>query len=69
MRKTENGRSGALDRSETRRDGGYKHNWSFSFSGDSEEKRRHDETFPTAVFIISCFTCCCFSLANKKNCE
>uniref|UniRef100_A0A3Q2WJ22 Uncharacterized protein n=1 Tax=Haplochromis burtoni TaxID=8153 RepID=A0A3Q2WJ22_HAPBU len=25
---------GALDRSETRRDGGYKHNWSFSLSGD-----------------------------------
>ncbi|XP_039981154.1 sentrin-specific protease 6 isoform X2 [Xiphias gladius] len=32
----------ALDRSETRRDGGYKHNWSFSLSGDSEEERRHD---------------------------
>ncbi|XP_076612147.1 sentrin-specific protease 6 isoform X2 [Chaetodon auriga] len=32
----------ALGRSETRRDGGYKHNWSFSLSGDSEEERRHD---------------------------
>lgn len=32
----------ALDRSETRRDGGYKHNWSFSLPGDSEEERRHD---------------------------
>ncbi|XP_040920515.1 sentrin-specific protease 6 isoform X4 [Toxotes jaculatrix] len=32
----------ALDRSETRRDGGYKHNWSFSLSGDSEEERGHD---------------------------
>ncbi|XP_029352518.1 sentrin-specific protease 6 isoform X2 [Echeneis naucrates] len=32
----------ALDRSETRRDGGYKHNWSFSLSDDSEEERRHD---------------------------
>ncbi|XP_005452488.1 sentrin-specific protease 6 isoform X3 [Oreochromis niloticus] len=32
----------ALDRSETRRDGGYKHNWSFSLSGDCEEERRHD---------------------------
>ncbi|XP_071323643.1 sentrin-specific protease 6 isoform X2 [Trachinotus anak] len=32
----------ALDRSESRRDGGYKHNWSFSLSGDSEEERRHD---------------------------
>ncbi|TKS75332.1 Sentrin-specific protease 6 [Collichthys lucidus] len=32
----------ALDRSETRRDGGYKHNWSYSLSGDSEEERRHD---------------------------
>ncbi|XP_068565208.1 sentrin-specific protease 6 isoform X3 [Cebidichthys violaceus] len=33
----------ALDRSETRRDGGYKHNnWSFSLSGDSEEERSHD---------------------------
>ncbi|XP_041661598.1 sentrin-specific protease 6 isoform X2 [Cheilinus undulatus] len=32
----------ALDRSETRRDGGYKHNWSFSHSDDSEEERRHD---------------------------
>ncbi|XP_051264973.1 sentrin-specific protease 6 isoform X2 [Dicentrarchus labrax] len=34
----------ALDRSETRRDGGFKHNWSFSLSGDSEEERRHDES-------------------------
>ncbi|KAM4522810.1 sentrin-specific protease 6 isoform 1-T1 [Odontesthes bonariensis] len=32
----------ALDRSETRRDGGYKHSWSFSLPGDSEEERRHD---------------------------
>ncbi|XP_067339194.1 sentrin-specific protease 6 isoform X2 [Channa argus] len=32
----------ALDRSETRRDGGYKHSWSFSLSDDSEEERRHD---------------------------
>nr|XP_040016639.1 sentrin-specific protease 6 isoform X3 [Gasterosteus aculeatus aculeatus] len=33
----------ALDRSEARRDGGYKHNnWSFSLSGDSEEDRSHD---------------------------
>lgn len=32
----------ALDRSDTRRDGGYKHNWSFSLSGDSEEERSHD---------------------------
>ncbi|XP_034555316.1 sentrin-specific protease 6 isoform X2 [Notolabrus celidotus] len=32
----------ALDRSETRRDGGFKHNWSFSHSDDSEEERRHD---------------------------
>ncbi|XP_028461315.1 sentrin-specific protease 6 isoform X4 [Perca flavescens] len=32
----------ALDRSGTRRDGGYKHNWSFSLSGDSEEERSHD---------------------------
>ncbi|XP_022625980.1 sentrin-specific protease 6 isoform X2 [Seriola dumerili] len=32
----------ALDRSEARRDGGYKHNWSFSLSDDSEEERRHD---------------------------
>ncbi|XP_044025201.1 sentrin-specific protease 6 isoform X2 [Siniperca chuatsi] len=32
----------ALDRSETRRDGEYKHNWSFSLSGGSEEERRHD---------------------------
>ncbi|XP_074471250.1 sentrin-specific protease 6 isoform X2 [Sebastes fasciatus] len=33
----------ALDRSEARRDGGYKHNnWSFSLSGDSEEERSHD---------------------------
>lgn len=34
----------ALDRSETRRDGGYKHSWSFSLSDDSEEERRHDES-------------------------
>lgn len=32
----------ALGRSETRRDGGYKHNWSFSHSGDSEEERIHE---------------------------
>ncbi|XP_059211803.1 sentrin-specific protease 6 isoform X2 [Centropristis striata] len=32
----------ALDRSDTRPDGGYKHNWSFSLSGDSEEERSHD---------------------------
>lgn len=32
----------ALDRSEARRDGGYKNNWSFSLSDDSEEERRHD---------------------------
>ncbi|XP_034436488.1 sentrin-specific protease 6 isoform X3 [Hippoglossus hippoglossus] len=32
----------ALDRSETRRDGGYKHSWSFSLSGDSEEERTHE---------------------------
>ncbi|CAN9507345.1 unnamed protein product [Ophioblennius macclurei] len=32
----------ALDRSETRRDGGYKNNWSFSLSDDSEEERRHE---------------------------
>ncbi|KAM7368263.1 hypothetical protein PAMP_014503 [Pampus punctatissimus] len=37
----------ALDRSETRRDGGYKHNWSFSLSGDSEEERRHDANVVT----------------------
>ncbi|XP_067427840.1 sentrin-specific protease 6 isoform X2 [Thunnus thynnus] len=37
----------ALDRSETRRDGGYKHNWSFSLSGDSEEERRHDASVVT----------------------
>uniref|UniRef100_A0A3Q4BQD8 Uncharacterized protein n=1 Tax=Mola mola TaxID=94237 RepID=A0A3Q4BQD8_MOLML len=35
----------ALGRSETRRDGGYKHNWSFSLSGDSEEESRHDRLF------------------------
>ncbi|XP_029318790.1 sentrin-specific protease 6 isoform X2 [Cottoperca gobio] len=35
----------ALDRSEARRDGGYKHNnWSFSLSGDSEEERIHDSS-------------------------
>ncbi|CAJ1077718.1 sentrin-specific protease 6 isoform X1 [Xyrichtys novacula] len=32
----------ALDRSETRGDGGYKHSWGFSHSDDSEEERRHD---------------------------
>ncbi|XP_035473130.2 sentrin-specific protease 6 [Scophthalmus maximus] len=32
----------ALDRSDTRRDGGYKHNWSFSLPGDSEAETRHD---------------------------
>ncbi|XP_020310528.1 sentrin-specific protease 6 isoform X1 [Oncorhynchus kisutch] len=34
----------ALDRSEARRDGGYKQNWSFSLSEGSEEERRHDCT-------------------------
>ncbi|XP_068424982.1 sentrin-specific protease 6 isoform X2 [Clinocottus analis] len=35
----------ALDRSEARRDGGFRHNnWSFSLSGDSEEGRSHDES-------------------------
>ncbi|KAM4633410.1 sentrin-specific protease 6 isoform 2-T2 [Polymixia lowei] len=37
----------ALDRSETRRDGGYKQNWSFSLSDDSEEERRHDTSVMT----------------------
>ncbi|XP_024912487.1 sentrin-specific protease 6 isoform X2 [Cynoglossus semilaevis] len=32
----------ALNRSESRRDGGYKNSWSFSLSTDSEEQRRHD---------------------------
>ncbi|XP_076129471.1 sentrin-specific protease 6 isoform X1 [Alosa pseudoharengus] len=32
----------ALDRSEAKRDGGYRQNWSFSLSGDCEEQRRHD---------------------------
>uniref|UniRef100_A0A3Q1H2N8 Sentrin-specific protease 6 n=2 Tax=Anabas testudineus TaxID=64144 RepID=A0A3Q1H2N8_ANATE len=38
----------ALDRSETRRDGGYKHSWSFSLSDDSEEERRHDASVVSA---------------------
>ncbi|KAM6954374.1 sentrin-specific protease 6 [Aplochiton taeniatus] len=37
----------ALDRSEARRDGGYKQNWSFSLSDDSEEERRHDTSVVT----------------------
>uniref|UniRef100_A0A3Q1G5H3 Uncharacterized protein n=1 Tax=Acanthochromis polyacanthus TaxID=80966 RepID=A0A3Q1G5H3_9TELE len=49
----------ALDRSETRRDGGYKHNWSFSLSDDSEEERRHD----TAVQIcLLCKTTACMQI-------
>ncbi|XP_069033591.1 LOW QUALITY PROTEIN: sentrin-specific protease 6 [Embiotoca jacksoni] len=32
----------ALERSESRRDGGYKPSWSFSLPGDSEVERRHD---------------------------
>ncbi|XP_065819764.1 sentrin-specific protease 6 isoform X3 [Labrus bergylta] len=32
----------ALDRSGARRDGGFKHSWSFSHSDDSEEERRHE---------------------------
>lgn len=32
----------ALDRSETRRDGGYKNSWKFTLPGDSEEERRHE---------------------------
>ncbi|XP_030626862.1 sentrin-specific protease 6 [Chanos chanos] len=34
----------ALDRSEAKRDGGFKQNWSFSFSDDSGEDRRNDST-------------------------
>ncbi|XP_031692870.1 sentrin-specific protease 6 isoform X1 [Oncorhynchus kisutch] len=34
----------ALDRSQARRDGGYKQNWSFSLSEGSEEQRRHYST-------------------------
>ncbi|XP_074541521.1 sentrin-specific protease 6 isoform X2 [Halichoeres trimaculatus] len=37
----------ALDRSEARRDGGYKNSWSFSHSDDSEEERRHDSSVVT----------------------
>ncbi|KAK5610568.1 hypothetical protein CRENBAI_003080 [Crenichthys baileyi] len=32
----------ALDRSETRRDGGFKHSWSFSLPGDSETEKRQE---------------------------
>ncbi|CAL8312214.1 unnamed protein product [Lota lota] len=32
----------ALDRSENQRDGGFKHSWSYSISGDCEEEKRHD---------------------------
>ncbi|MEQ2316934.1 hypothetical protein AMECASPLE_037531, partial [Ameca splendens] len=31
-----------LDRSETRRDGGFKHSWSFSLPGDSETEKRQE---------------------------
>ncbi|XP_029589859.1 sentrin-specific protease 6 isoform X2 [Salmo trutta] len=37
----------ALDRSQARRDGGYKQNWSFSLSEGSEEERRHDTSVVT----------------------
>ncbi|XP_036438246.1 sentrin-specific protease 6 isoform X1 [Colossoma macropomum] len=37
----------ALDRSEARRDGGFKQSWSFSFSDDSEEERRNDTSLVT----------------------
>ncbi|XP_076011175.1 sentrin-specific protease 6 isoform X2 [Genypterus blacodes] len=37
----------ALDRSDARRDGGYKHNWSISLSDDAEQERRHDATVVT----------------------
>nr|XP_029486946.1 sentrin-specific protease 6-like isoform X2 [Oncorhynchus nerka] len=37
----------ALDRSQARRDGGYKQNWSFSLSEGSEEQRRHDTSVVT----------------------
>ncbi|KAM9356254.1 sentrin-specific protease 6 isoform 2-T2 [Pholidichthys leucotaenia] len=33
----------ALDRSEARRDGGYKHSWGFSFPADSEEEEDEEE--------------------------
>ncbi|XP_035986305.1 sentrin-specific protease 6 isoform X1 [Fundulus heteroclitus] len=32
----------ALDRSDSRRDGGFKHSWSFSLPGDGETERRHE---------------------------
>uniref|UniRef100_A0A3Q0QZW4 Uncharacterized protein n=1 Tax=Amphilophus citrinellus TaxID=61819 RepID=A0A3Q0QZW4_AMPCI len=41
--------------SETRRDGGYKHNWSFSLPGDSEEERRHDSDTQMCL-------CCCHEI-------
>ncbi|KAM9798278.1 sentrin-specific protease 6 [Neosynchiropus ocellatus] len=34
----------ALERSETRRDGGFKHKWNFTFSGDSDEETEQDES-------------------------
>ncbi|XP_066532913.1 sentrin-specific protease 6 isoform X2 [Hoplias malabaricus] len=37
----------ALDRTEARRDGGFKQSWSFSLSDDSEEERRNDTSLVT----------------------
>ncbi|XP_062857945.1 sentrin-specific protease 6 isoform X2 [Trichomycterus rosablanca] len=37
----------ALDRSEASRDGGYKQNWSFSLSDDSEEEKRSEASLVT----------------------
>uniref|UniRef100_A0A8B9LD28 Sentrin-specific protease 6 n=1 Tax=Astyanax mexicanus TaxID=7994 RepID=A0A8B9LD28_ASTMX len=37
----------ALDRSEAKRDGGFKQSWSFSLSDDSEEERRNDTSLVT----------------------
>ncbi|KAM8847536.1 sentrin-specific protease 6 isoform 1-T1 [Synchiropus picturatus] len=34
----------ALERSETKRDGGFKHKWNFTFSGDSDEETEQDES-------------------------
>ncbi|XP_034018509.1 sentrin-specific protease 6 isoform X2 [Thalassophryne amazonica] len=37
----------AVNRSEARRDGGYKHSWSYSLSDDSEEESRHEASVVT----------------------
>uniref|UniRef100_A0A8C7YNP0 Uncharacterized protein n=1 Tax=Oryzias sinensis TaxID=183150 RepID=A0A8C7YNP0_9TELE len=42
----------ALDRSETRRDGGFKHSWSFSPPSDNQTSFSSEWVFKTFMFLL-----------------